>query len=181
MKQKGVIKIVDIMDKFQKVADIGKSAREKQKIINVVEVFYIWDVLVTKLDALETIQIFEHMIEDNDLMIIKNKVKDGLFMGIDDMEALMREYDLPFPVRPPADVSSTVHIETVSDRDIFLMFYEVIAAFFPILGIGFMQSTTPDVRKGLKSHLLLTIELQEMLVEYGKLKGYLNQPPVYRP
>ena len=44
-----------------------------------------------------------------------------------------------------------------------------------------MQSTTPDVRKGLKEHLLLTIELQEMLVEYGKLKGYLNQPPVYRP
>ncbi|KLU64265.1 hypothetical protein DEAC_c38980 [Desulfosporosinus acididurans] len=173
--------MVDIMDKVQKIAEIGKSSREKQRIINVIEVFYIWDVLVTKLDALESIQIFEHMIEDNDLKIIKNKVKDGLFLGINDMEALMRDYDLPFPIRPPADVSSTVQIEAVNDRDIFLMFYEVIAAFFPILGIGFMQSTTPDVRKGLKNHLLLTIELQEMLVEYGKLKGYLNQPPVYRP
>jgi len=173
--------MVDIMDKLQKLTDTGKSIREKQRIINVVEVFYIWDVLVTKLDALETVQIFEHMIEDNDLAIIKNKVKEGLLEGIDDMEALMREYDLPFPMRPPADVSSTVHIEVVSDRDIFQMFYEVIAAFFPILGIGFMQSTTPDVRKGLKNHLLLTMELQEMLVEYGKLKGFLNQPPVYRP
>lgn len=176
-----MLKIVDLMDKLQKVAAIGKSAREKQRIINVVEVFYIWDVLVTKLDALETIQIFEHMIEDNDLTIIKNKVIEGLVIGIDDMEALMRDYDLPFPMRPPADVSSTIHLEAVSDRDIFQMFYEVIAAFFPILGIGFMQSTTPDVRKGLKNHLLLTMELQEMLVEYGKLKGFLNQPPVYRP
>lgn len=176
-----MLKIVDLMDKFQKVADIGKSAREKQRIINVVEVFYIWDVLVTKLDALETLQIFEHMIEDNDLTIIKNKVKEGLLIGIDDMEALMRDYDLPFPMRPPADVSSTVHMEAVSDRDIFQLFYEVIAAFFPILGIGFMQSTTPDVRKGLKNHLLLTMELQEMLVEYGKLKGFLNQQPVYHP
>ena len=173
--------MVDIMDKLQKLTDTGKSIREKQRIINVVEVFYIWDVLVTKLDALETIQIFEHMIEDNDLAIIKNKVKEGLLVGIDDMEAIMREYDLPFPMRPPADVSSTVHIEVVNDRDIFQMFYEVIAAFFPILGIGFMQSTTPDVRKGLKNHLLMTMELQEMLVEYGKLKGFLNQPPVYRP
>ncbi|MCO1604030.1 DUF3231 family protein [Desulfosporosinus nitroreducens] len=176
-----MLTIVDLMDKFQKIADIGKSAREKQRIINVVEVFYIWDVLVTKLDALETIQIFEYMIKDNDLTLIKNRVKEGLLAGIDDMEALMRDYDLPFPMRPPADVSSTVQIEIVSDRDIFQMLYEVIAAFFPILGIGFMQSTTPDVRKGLKNHLLLTIELQEMLVEYGKLKGFLNQPPVYRP
>lgn len=176
-----MLEIVDLMDKFQKVADIGKSAREKQRIINVVEVFYIWDVLVTKLDALETVQIFEHMIEDNDLIIIKNKVKEGLLIGINDMEALMRDYDLPFPMRPPADVSSTTYIKSVSDRDIFQMLYEIIAAFFPILGIGFMQSTTPDVRKGLKSHLLLTIELQEMLVEYGKIKGFLNQPPVYLP
>jgi len=169
------------MDKFQKIADIGKSAREKQRIINVVEVFYIWDVLVTKLDALETLQIFEHMIEDHDLTIIKNKVKDGLISGIEDMEILMRDYDLPFPMMPPKDISSTVHLEAVSDRDIFQMFYEVIAAFFPVLGTGFMQSTTPDVRKGLKKHLILTMELQEMLVEYGKLKGFLNQPPVYRP
>ena len=169
------------MDKLQRVAEIGKSTTQKQRIINVVEVFYIWDVLITKFDALETLQIFENMIEDNDLKFIKNKVKEVLVVGIDDMEALMRNYDLPFPMRPPADVSSTVHVEAVSDRDIFQMFYEVIAAFFPILGTGFMQSTTPKVRKGLKDHLLLTIELQEMLVEYGKLKGFLNQPPAYRP
>lgn len=169
------------MDKIQKITNIGKSARENQRIITVIEVFYIWDVLVTKLDALETLQVFEHMIEDNDLIIIKNKVKEGLTGGVDDMEVLMREYDLPFPMRPPADVSSTVHIESFSDRDLFQMLYEVIAAFFPILGIGFMQSTTPDVRKGIKKHLMITIELQEMLVEYGKLKGFLNEPPVYRP
>jgi hypothetical protein len=169
------------MDKLQRIADIGKSTTQKQSIISSIEVFYIWDVLVTKFDALETIQIFEHMIEDNDLKIVKNKVKDGLIVGIDDMEALMRNYDLPFPMRPPADVSSHAHVETVSDRDIFQMLYEIIAAFFPILGIGFMQSITPTVRKGLKNHLLLTMELQEMLVEYGKLRGFLNEPPVYRP
>jgi hypothetical protein len=173
--------MVDIMDKLQKLTDIGKSIPEKQRIINVVEVFYIWDILVTKLDALETLQIFEHMIEDDDLAIIEGKVKDGLLKGINDMEVLMREYDLPFPMRPPADVSSTFRLENVGDRDIFQMLYEIIAAFFPILGVGFMQSTTPDVRKAIKNHLLLTIELQEMLVEYGKIKNFLNQPPVYRP
>lgn len=175
-----MLQIVDVMDKLQRLTEIGKTAREKQRIINVVEVFYIWDVLVTKLDVLETLQIFENMIQDNDLTIIKDQVKKGLTSGIDDMEALMRDYDLPFPMRPPAAINSTVYIENVSDRDIFQMLYEAIQAFFPILGIGFMQSTTPEVRKGLKDHLMLTIELQEMLVEYGKVKGFLNQPPVYR-
>lgn len=172
---------MDIMDKIQKVADIGKSTREKQKNINVIEVFYVWDILVIKMDALETIQLLEHMIEDHDLKIVKNKVKEVLVEGIKDMEAIMTEYDLPFPMRPPADVSSSIYLEAVNDRDIFQMLYEVGGAFFPILGIGFMQSTTPDVRKAIKNHLLLTIELQEILVEYGKLKGYLNQPPLYRP
>lgn len=176
-----MFKIVDVMDKLQRLTKIGKSAREKQRIINVVEVFYIWDVLVTKLDVLETMQIFENMIEDYDLKIVSNKVKEGIVVGIDDMEVLMKDYDLPFPMRPPTAVNSTVKLENISDRDIFQMLYEAVQAFFPILGIGFMQSTTPEVRKGLKDHLLLTIELQEMLVEYGKLKGLLNQPPVYRP
>jgi len=169
------------MDKIQKIANIGKTPRERQKVITVIEVFYRWDFLVTKLDALEYLQIFEHMIEDKDLLIIKNKVKEGLTVGVTDMEALMRDYDLPFPARPPADISSTIHLEIVDDLYQFQMLYEVIAAFFPILGIGFMQSTTPDVRKALKNHLLLTIDLQEMLVEYGKIKGFLDMPPIYRP
>lgn len=172
---------MDVMDKIQRVAEIGKSTRQKQRTISSIEVFYIWDVLVTKFDSLETLQIFEHMIEDNDLKIINNKVKEGLIVGINDMEVLMRDYDLPFPMRPPADVSSTANVEAVTDRSVFQLLYEIIAAFFPILGIGFMQCTTPEVRKALKNHLLLTMELQEMLVEYGKLKGFLNQPPAYRP
>lgn len=78
--------MVDIMDKLQKVANIGKSPKEKQKFINVNEVFYVWDIMVTKFDMLETIQIFENMIEDNDLIVIKNQVKKGLTTGIEDME-----------------------------------------------------------------------------------------------
>lgn len=169
------------MDKLQIAADLGKSTRKKQQFINVNEVFYIWDILVTKLDMLETIQIFENMIEDNDLKLIKSRVKDGITTGIADMEHLMKKYDLPFPVRPPAGTNPTTSLENIADRDIYQMLFEAIQSFFPILGTGFMNCINPEVRKGFKNHLLLTIELQEMLVEYGKIKGFLNQPPVYKP
>ena len=47
--------MVDIMDKVQKITEINKSTREKQEFINVSEVFYVWDILVTKLDIKQTV------------------------------------------------------------------------------------------------------------------------------
>lgn len=179
--QKGVLDIVDLMDKLQKITDIGKSAKDKQRIINVSEVFYIWDILVTKLDILETIQLYENFIEDYDLKVIKDGVKNGITTGITDMEKLMDSYALPFPERPPAGIKTTVDLEQLTDRYIYQGLFEAIQAFFYILASGFMNSYTPDIRKAIKNHLLLTIELQETLVDYGKLKGFLNEPPIYRP
>lgn len=80
---------------------------------------------------METIQILENMIEDDDLKFINNRVKDTLYSGIADMETIMRNYDLPFPERPPAAVNSTVRLENITDKIFFQMLYEALAAFFP--------------------------------------------------
>jgi len=51
--------MVDFMDKIQKIREIGKSAKDKQGLINVSEAFYAWDIMVTKLDILENVHIIE--------------------------------------------------------------------------------------------------------------------------
>ncbi|ATW23631.1 hypothetical protein [Candidatus Formimonas warabiya] len=173
--------MVDIMDKLQKIGEIGKSPREKQRLINVNEVFYVWDILVTKLDIMETIGIMENFIEDIDLKFITGQLVKVLRSGIDEMEKLMKNYNIPFPIQPPAGSNLAVNWEGYSDRYIYISIFEGIQSFFPILSSGFMNSTSPKVRKAFKEHLLLTMELQELIVEYGKLKGFLNEPPVYRP
>lgn len=178
---KEVFEIVDIMDKLQQIATIVKSPDENQKIINVSDVFYIWDILVTKLDILETILLLENFIDHFDLKIIKNKVKEGITTGITDMEKLMAQFGIPFPDRPPAGINTTTNIEQFTEKYVFQALYEGIQAFFFVLASGFMNSNNPIVRKAMKNHLLLTMELHEMLVEYGKLKAFLNEPPVYRP
>lgn len=172
--------MVDVMDKLQKISNIGKSVRDMQKEINVSEVFYIWDIMVTKLDLLTTLNILDNHIESTDLKIIANKYKDGLVSGINHMEELMKKYGIPFPLRPPADSNSTVNIEYFSDRLIFEEIYAGIQSFFPVLSSGFMNCTSPEVRKVIKTHLMITMELQEAIVEYGKLKGFLDMPPIYR-
>lgn len=173
--------MVDLLDKWQKITELGKPVREKQNLVNVSEVFYIWDILLTKLDIMETIQIIENLIDDTDLKYIKGQVVKGLQTGITEMEKLMNDYGIPFPLRPPAGSNSPACLECITDRYIYNVLFEAIQAFFPILSSGFMNSTSPKVRKAFKSHLLLTLELQELIVEYGKLKGFLNEPPVYKP
>ena len=92
----------------------------------------------------------------------------------------MKEHSIPFPVRPPASNVSSATLEDITDQYIYTGFYDAIQSFFPVLGSGFMNSTSPIIRKVIKNHILLTMELQELIVEYGKLKGFLNRPPIYR-
>ncbi len=173
--------MIDILDKLQHLTELGKSVEEKQNFLNVNEVYCIWDILVSKLDIMETTQLLENFIDDADLRIISNQLVKGLQSGITDMESLMKNYNIPFPPRPPAGNNTTTSLEDLNDKVIYENILEGIQTFFPILSHGFMNSTSPKVRKIIKNHLLLTLELQEQIVEYGKLKNYLNIPPVYNP
>ena len=167
------------MDKLQSIKEMGKSTREKQQFTNVAEVFSVWDIMVAKLDMLESIQILENFVDDVDLRYISGKVVDALQIGIADMEQIMNNYGVPFPVRPPAGISTTVRLEHMTDRQIYQVLFETIQSFFPMLAEGYMQGSTPKVIKVIKNHLLLTMELHELLIQYGKLKGYFNLPPLY--
>jgi hypothetical protein len=171
---------MDITDKLQQLKEIGKSTTEKQEFINVAEVFYVWDVMVTKFDIMQSLKIVEVFIQDDDLKLIAQQLVKGLETGINDMERLMSDYGIPFPVRPPVGSNSTDSLEDFSDKLIYISLLEGIQSFFPILSSAFMNSTSPKARKAFKNHLLLTIELQELIVDYGKLKGFIPEPPVYR-
>jgi spore coat protein CotF len=168
------------MNTLQKLTEIGKSTSEKQVLINVNEVFYVWDIMVTKFDIMQSVKIVENFITDIDLKFIAEQVVKGLETGINDMETIMNNYGIPFPERPPVGSNATANIEDFSEKFIYAGLFEGIQSFFPILSAGFMNSTSPIVRKVFKDHLLVTIELQELIVEYGKLKGFINEPPVYK-
>lgn len=111
--------MVDVMDKLHEITEMGKSTREKQPLINVSEVFYIWDIQVVKFDMLESMHIIENFVEDADLKYITGKLIDGLQTGIDTMEKLIKDYGIPFPVRPPVTSKTTTMLEHFTDRFIY--------------------------------------------------------------
>lgn len=171
---------MDFMEKIQELKEFGKSPEEKQQFINVSDVFYVWDILVTKFDIMETMDIIKNFINDKDLGFIASKLVKGLLIGIQDMERVMDDYGIPHPYRPPAGVKIDATNELITDRYIYDTLQEGIHSFFFTLSSGFMNSTSPIVRKAFKEHMLLTMDLHELIVDYGKLKGYIVQPPVYR-
>ncbi|KAF1084155.1 hypothetical protein SPSYN_02559 [Sporotomaculum syntrophicum] len=171
--------MVDVMDKIQKIREIGKSTKERQQYINVSEVFYVWDVLVTKSDIMECIQVTGNFAEDKDLRLIIDKVTAVIKEGMASMESIMSNYGIPFPSRPPAAINTTAKLEHITDRFVYQTLFIGIQSFFHILAGAFMQSTSPIVGKTFKNHLITTMEVHEILIEYGRLKGYLNIPPTY--
>lgn len=171
--------MVDIMDKMQKISEIGMSAKDKQGRIDVSDAVYAWNIMVAKLDIMENVHIIENFIDDIDLRYIANQVIDALKRGIADMEQIMTSYGVPFPIRPPANNKTAMTMEYFTVRYIYQNLHEAIQAFFPVLAQGYMQSTKPFAKKRFKNHVYTTMELHEQIIEYGKLKGFLDEPPVY--
>ncbi len=135
---------------------------------------------MAKNDILHTFRILDNFIKDKDLRFISGQMVKGLEVGISAMEKIMKDYGIPFPMRPPAGSKTTGSLEHFTDKYIYESLLEGIHTFFPLLSQAFMSSTTPQVRKVFKDHLLRSMELQELIVEYGKLKGLLYAPPIYR-
>ena len=171
--------ISSVTEKIQRLSELNKSPEEKQALINVSEVFYVWDILVMKMDILQTVSIMENFIGDVDLRFIAAQFSKGLTVGIQYMEDIMKDYGIPFPVRPPVGSNTNNNMEDFSDKLIYEGLFEGVQSFFFVLASGYMNSTSPKIRKAIKDHLLLTMQLQELIVEYGKIKGFLNEPPVY--
>ncbi|MGI5901368.1 MAG: DUF3231 family protein [Desulfitobacteriia bacterium] len=172
--------MVDILDKVQGIAELGKSTEEKQRTINVSEVFYVWELLAAKYDILDSTNLVENFINDPDLKYITHKFKTHLEKSIKELDKLISNYGIPYPVRPPVENITTAMFEHFTDRFVYEEIFASIQFFFPIISSAFMNSTSPKVSKIFKNFLLEAVELQELIIEYGKLKGFLVAPHVYK-
>ncbi len=169
------------MHKIQKLDLMLKSTKEKQSVININEVWYAWDILVAKYDAISISNIVVSHIEDTDLKLVSGSMVNLYKDIIKLMEGLLTEFGIPMPERPRERVKSTVNVEILNDKYIFNVMFEIVQSVIPVAASSFSKSTAPYVRSKFKTILFKNVNLFEELVEYGKLKNYLDKPPVYRP
>ncbi len=165
---------------YHKAGNIGKAVVQKQKEISVSEVWHIQGHLSMRYKVLENTNILKNFAQDPDLNVILDQGVKVLQEQIKTLDGMMKEYGIPFPIKPPYESKSNADIEIFTDRYIFRRILMGIQSFIPIHATAFTQSTLPEIREQFKSFLLQEIDLFDKLVEYGKLKGFEVMPPKYR-
>lgn len=163
-----------------KIADIGKSTRAKQKSINVSEVFHLWNHLTQRYNVISVTETLEFFIKDEDLKLIFKLGRNTLTDNVTILEKEMMNYGIPLPTRPPKQIQTTETVEQISDRYAYRRVLRGIQAFLPTHTMALIHSTSPKIRDLFMSFLIQEMKIYDKFLEYGKIKGYLIQPPLYR-
>lgn len=163
-----------------KFTELFKSTKDRQRDINVSEVFHLWNHLVQRYSVINVTNTLEFFVKDDDLRAILKIGRNTLTNNVKVLEQEMMLYGIPLPTRPPKQITTTAAIEQISDRYAYRRVLRGIQAFLPTHTMAFIHSTSPKIRDLFMTILVEELKIYDKFLEYGKLKEYLIQPPVYR-
>jgi hypothetical protein len=165
---------------FQELKELGMSTRDKQREINVSEVYHLWNHLVQRYNVIYVTEILETYVRDDDLLMILHLGKKTLYKNVKVLEKEMLEYGIPLPIRPPKQTPKTINLEQISDRYIFRRILRGIQSFLPTHIMAFVHSSSPKIRDLFMEYMIEEMKLYDKFLEYGKIKSYEIKPPAYK-
>lgn len=169
-----------IMRVVEKLGSWGKTPNEKMTLIGLGEAYSLWSVLEKRYDKLITTQILIAHINDYDLKLIVEHGIKILHGQIISLEKLVKEFRIPMPSRPPEDAIFNVDLNAITDRQIYREIYNGMGDFMFKHLSNFQRSRSSYLRESFRKFLNEEMDLYDAFYEYGKLKGYLNEPPSFR-
>lgn len=170
-----------ILKYIGKISEMGKSLRDKQRTINVSEVYHLWNHLMQRYNVIYVTNLLNSFVKDDDLKLVLNSGNKTLTKHTKLLEKELLNYGIPLPLRPPKQTQKTVNSELISDRQIYRRILRGIQAFLPVHIMAFIHSTSPKLRDLFMSFMVEEMKIYDAYLEYGKIKDYLIKPPVYRP
>lgn len=165
---------------MHKIGELCMSTKDKQRNINVSEVFHIWNHLTQRYSVIHITNILESFAKDGDLKLVLAAGRMTLENHVRILEKEMMTYGIPLPVRPAKQTQTTANLEEISDRYIFRRILRGIQSFLPTHTMAFIHSTSPKIRELFMSFLTEEMKLYDKFIEYGKIKGYEISPPIYK-
>lgn len=169
-----------IMRVVEKLGYWGKTPNEKMTMIGLGEAYSLWSALEKRYDKLITTKILAAHIKDSDLKIIVKKGIEILQSQIILLENLVKEFYVPMPNRPPEDAIFSVNLNTITDHQIYREIYNGMGDFMFKHISNFQRSHSSYLRETFRKFLTEEMDLYDEFYEYGKLKGYLHEPPSFR-
>jgi len=169
-----------IIEGIEQKSKSNKSRRDRQKDLNVLEVGYLWDILTSRYQTLETTKIFVSFAQDSDLKLILQQGVKFLQKEIEKLEPIAVDYGIPTVKKPSENPLSIFETEVVTDEYIYTNTLAGMQSYMPTLIIAFTHCTSAIIRSIFQEFLNNEMELYGDFIEYGILKGWVKNPPAYR-
>jgi hypothetical protein len=160
---------------------IFKQSRGLKQEIDIKEAFNLWNMLRARYHSTDTIRLLKDMTHDRDFTMLLTNLVNEWDKHIQQYEDAAKALQLKVPKRPPYDYRTSAKINQVTDDFIFKRIYnDIVAQMYPLI-TAYRTSTTNDMlRKIIRNDLEKHLENFEMVYKYGKLKGWMDEPPAYK-
>lgn len=160
---------------------VGRAETAKKPEADAGEVFLLWDMLVTRYDAIQITQIMQNFAHDPDLKFLLTRgLTRTLERQADKLEAQMNTLQIPLPERPPKSVKVPSTTGVFEDELIFKQIFSGIQNMLDSHVRALRSATTSDILRNMFIEFLKQeLDIFNKLVVYGKMKGWLQVPPKY--
>lgn len=161
---------------------VGKADTAKPPVVTLAEAAVIWDMLAARYKCIEETNIYHNYAHDSEFRTTISKL--GLTLVKRQAEELEKQcsiYNIPLPKQPPKDVTQKVDSINFNDEYIFRQIFEGCQHFLVSIASAIKTITSNDpLRQIFVQFFTEEVDVFENLCKYGKIKGWLQVPPVYQ-
>lgn len=160
---------------------IGKAEAVSEPKLNNGEAFCLWNFLAARYECMEKTQIYLSLIHDPDFKLFAGRELNNILRTqVEEAEKLLEKYVLPLPARPPKSAAPDGTNAVITDRLIFRDIFTGCENFLYHLVHTICTFITNDsLRKAFIQFLTKELEVYDDLCKYGKVKGWLQPPPLH--
>ena len=172
LKTKGWI---DIPPKY---LDVPQDVEEE---LNTIEAFHLWAHTNYRYINIEQTLRWKGFVKDADFEMILEKGLDTLNNQVEVLEEELEKFGIAAPKRPPQVIRTDNDKIHHKDEYIFKSLFIGLQWAGTLHAKAFEQCTTNDrIRDIFKQYLYEELDMLKQISKYGKFKGWLITPPVYK-
>ena len=155
--------------------------KESTETIDTGEAYSLWEHLVFRYDNIEQTNIYANFAHDGEFKLLLSQGIKILQKQVETLEKEMEHFGLIFPKKPPEYMGKFQSTENLNDDYMFRIMLAGMEGAIVVHVQALKIATTNDrIRKLFAGLLLAEIKLIDKIIKYGKAKGWIYPPPIYR-
>ncbi|MCL6638931.1 MAG: DUF3231 family protein [Firmicutes bacterium] len=163
-----------LIDKIVKQKDIDSG-------IHSGEAYILWTQLIARYDSMELVDFILNCAKDLDFkLLIQRGVESVIKPQIKELEKAMNHYRIPLPSRPPKSQNLPANAEAFKDNFLYKLLLDGSQTALTVHVKAINICMNDSLRNMFLNFFNQDAHLYDSLVKYGKVKGWLDNAPIYK-